>query len=432
MKKQIMTALILAAMLTLNGCGAVTEKTETETTTTVTAVSGLNIRDPSYKADECDEYPYVHGEDGYFCLEDELPGFVKKQQDGGTCWIFAGAASMQTAYEKENGKPVDLDPMELAKIIYSNDKEEGYFATGDPKYAGGWQWSVTNSLSRGFGDHLVLKDTVVLDPTDYDQIKETLRTRGGVAIETFDQNVGKKGWFGKYFTMNDTESFAKEGHGDHDVTIIGWDDHFPKDYFREPASQDGAWIVYNSNLGADDYYYISYDTPMGYAYSHNVTDKYSEVLSYDAGTAEDLYITAGDSTSVANVFHESGKLAAVGTYNHFDSQDITIEVYDADFKKLLYSQDATLDFRGYHTIELDTPVEVDDFAVAVTYSKGAPVEGESIGYDEIISYKVVSESGQSYVLFDGGWTDLTSKGIKKKLGSDFEPNNCCIKALVGG
>ena len=119
----------------------------------------------------------------------------------------------------------------------------------------------------------------------------------------------------------------------------------------------------------------------------------------------------------------------MGTYNDFDGQNIKIQIYSADFNELLYSQDAVLDYRGYNTIDLDTPVDVSDFAVVISYEKGAPVEGEDIDYGQA-EYKTVSESGQSFVLLDDEWKDMTDSDIKKALNINFEPNNCCIKALL--
>lgn len=101
------------------------------------------------------------------------------------------------------------------------------------------------------------------------------------------------------------------------MTIIDYDDHFPKDYFNEPASEDGAWITYNSSLGSAGFFYVSYCSP---------------------------------------------------------------------------------------------------------------VKGEDIDYGEA-EYRTVSKSGQSFVLLDDNWKDLTNSDIKKALNIDFEPNNCCIKVL---
>lgn len=160
---------------------------------------------------------------------------------------------------------------------------------------------------------------------------------------------------------------------------------------------------------------------------------------------------------MANVFHKKGKLAAVGTFNNFGTQNIKIEIMSADFKDLLYKQDAVLDYNGYHTITLASPVDAEDFAVVITYEKGAPVEGESF-YTDLVSYKTSIEKGQSFVFVDGSWKDMSDSDIKSVLKTgkgqsvcfsekgewrdylsdsdmenllktDFEPGNCCIKAL---
>ena len=118
----------------------------------------------------------------------------------------------------------------------------------------------------------------------------------------------------------------------------------------------------------------------------------------------------------------------MGTYNDFDEQDIKIEIYDAGIQNLLYSQDAKLDYHGYHTIELDTALDVTDYAIVINYTKGAPVEGEDVDYGEL-EYKTVSEKGQSFVYAGNVWNDVVNSDIKAVLKIDFEPNNCCIKAI---
>ncbi|WP_303836878.1 lectin like domain-containing protein [Ruminococcus flavefaciens] len=419
MKKLLMLSLLLAGMLSVFSCSDNNEPFEelpapTEVTTTAEAAT---------KAKKV--YDYVHVTDGYYNLADEMTEFEMKSQKYGTCWLHAAAASMETAYFKENGSYISIDPMKLLDFTYLNKKDEGFFVKEglDEKELGGSQWIVILSLSNGFGD-LALDSSVILDKNDREAIKENIRKRGGVAIGILDSDDRKKGWFGTYRTIN----YTKDDDFDHDVTIIGYDDHFPKEYFKEPASEDGAWITYNSSLGSACYYYISYCAPLEYAISHSATDKYGEVLSYDAGNESDRYVKTGDSTKTANVFHKAGKLAAVGTYNDFDEQDIKIEIYNEGFTELLYSQDAKLDYHGYHTIDLDTPVDVTDYAIVITYTKGAPVEGEDADYGEI-KYKTVSEKDRSFIYIDNNWKDMTDSDIKTVLKTDFSPNNCCIKAI---
>ncbi|WP_019680475.1 lectin like domain-containing protein [Ruminococcus flavefaciens] len=419
MKKLLILSLLIAGMLSEFSCSDNNTSIEelpapAEVTTTAETT-----------AKEKKVYDYVHGQDGYYNIADEMTEFEMKSQKYGTCWLYAAAASMETAYFKENGSYISIDPLLLLDITYLDEKDEGFFVKEgiDGKELGGSQPIVTFSLSDGFDD-LVLDSSVILDADDREAIKENIRKRGAVAIGILDSDNSKKGWFGTYRTIN----YTKKDNFDHDVTIIGYDDHFPKEYFKETASEDGAWITYNSSLGSVCYYYISYSAPLEYAISHSVTDKYGEVLSYDAGTEQDRYVRTGDITKTANVFHKEGKLAAVGTYNDFDEQDIKIEIYDAGIQNLLYSQDAKLDYHGYHTIELDTALDVTDYAIVINYTKGAPVEGEDVDYGEL-EYKTVSEKGQSFVYAGNVWNDVVNSDIKAVLKIDFEPNNCCIKAI---
>lgn len=456
MKKALILLLIIAEMLSIVGC-ADSHTSDYENTAETTAMTEATTAEVTTK--EKKVYDYVHGADGYYNIVDEMNEFEMKSQKYGTCWLYSAAASMETSYFKKNGSCISIDPLHLLDIIYLDKKDEGFFVkdSADGKDAGGSQWTVTERLSRGFDD-LVLDSSIILDPNDRESIKENVRKRGGVAIGVPDSDDSKIGMFGSYRTLN----YHENSNFDHDITIIGYDDKFPKEYFKEPASEDGAWIAYNSNNVAAGFYYVSYNAPREYAISHSVTDKYGEVISYDAGDEQSLislyssyadvlgydisslqnrYIKTEESTKVANVFHKAGKLVAVGTYNDFDEQDIKIEVYDAGMQELLYSQDAKLEYHGYHTINLDAPVDVTDYAVVITYTKGAPVEGESIDFSQLdynaltsignLEYKTVSEKGQSFVYTDSCWKDMTDSDIKDVLKIDFEPNNCCIKAIYG-
>ena len=432
-KKQLSAFLLALSLAVMNGCGdsSAGDKLSSAADPSISSsqAESSSAADSSSSAADSSSaaavvYDYERGTDGYYNLMDELKLFEMKTQQAGTCWLYAGRASMQTSYEKQTGKELKMEIYDMLDAVYGAGKQEGFFVNSgvDKGELGGWQWMITDTLSRGYKDGITLEGSVMIDPADREAIKNAIKTRGGIAAEVCDKNVGRK-YFGKYLTVN----YAEPDSYDHDLTLIGWDDHFPKDYFADPAKQDGAWIAYNSNIGSH-FYYISYDSPFGYTIAHTVSDKYSQVLSYDAGNEMDRYVKTGDSTKVANVFHNAGKLAAVGTFNDFDKQSIKIEIMSADLKNVLYTQDAVLDYHGYHTVELTKPVEVSDFAVVVTYEKGAPVEGESIENGDGM-YKTVSEKGQSFVFAGGTWKDLSDADAKTVLETDFAPGNACIKAL---
>ena len=447
--KQILAFVLMLSLSAMNGCGdsSASEKADPAVDSFVSSSAADSSSEATPK------YDYVHGADGYYNLADELKLFKTPVQQTGTCWLYAARASMQTSYEKSTGKELKLEIYDMLEDIYGEGKQEGFFVNSaiNKSDLGGYQQFVTARLSGECKDGITLDSSMIIDPTDRETIKNAVRTRGGVTVGIDSRNC-EVGMFGTYPAL----IYKQAKIYDHAVTVIGWDDHFPKEYFKTPAEQDGAWIVYNSNLGGK-YQYISYSSPLEYAISHTVSDKYSDVQSYDAGNVMSSYIKTGDSTKVANIFHKAGKLAAVGTFNNFDKQDIKLEIMSADFSTVLYTQDAKLDYQGYQTIELTKPVDVRDFAVVITYSKGAPVEGETIGF-AVASYKTSIEKGQSFVFADGKWKDMTDSDINRAIRTDkvqsfidsdsgawkdyltssdieamkktdFAPGNCCIKAL---
>ena len=125
----------------------------------------------------------------------------------------------------------------------------------------------------------------------------------------------------------------------------------------------------------------------------------------------DTYVKTGDSTKVTNVFNREGKLSAVGTFNDFDRQDIKIEIMSADFGDVMYTQEASLDYQGYHTVQLSTHMSDEDIKTVLTTGKGRSV----------------------YFSENGMWKDFLNETEAEPLfTADFAPGNCCIKALFQG
>ena len=132
--------------------------------------------------------------------------------------------------------------------------------------------------------------------------------------------------------------------------------------------------------------------------------------------------------TVANVFHEPGTLSAVGTYTEEDDSTIVIEIWDAEFTEVIYSQTVEVPFKGYHVFELDEPIDVTDYAIAVTYSGYVPIEGpeNDVGLGNVVP---TCSEGQSFVNINGEWCDMSDNMTKRRLRLSVVPNNCCIHAL---
>ena len=375
------------------------------------------------------QHEYVHGTDGYYNIQEDGIEFELTPQISGTCWICAASCSLMTAYQKNHDGSIVLDQIDLLNEVYDDDKEEGIFVAqgADTRQLGGSGLFIMNELTEGFGNNLVMDSSIDAKDWSIDEIKNGIRKYGALYIGIPDSS-SKKGTHDNYFTMNYPD--APQNYFDHSIAVIGWDDNFPKEYFNEEASRNGAWITYNSAYPSD-YYYVSYDTPFDELYDTplfmSMTDSYSKVLSYDCGRWYVDPVSTGKTTTTANVFHEKGTLAAVGTYAVTDDQDLTIQILTPDLKECLYSQEYHADRKGYYVFKLDTPMEVEDYAIAVTYPAGAPVEGESVEIDHTVHIDITGKSGQSFILVDGKWLDMSEEKTQNILGS--VTNNACIKAL---
>lgn len=268
-----------------------------------------------------------------------------------------------------------------------------------------------------------------------------------------------------YITEDDpsTPEVDERTTPNHAVTVVGWDEGYSKENFsNDPAKQppdDGAWIVKNS--WSDDwgprggYFYLSYyDMSIGTAMSFQAdlpdadgSFGYDSNYQYDylgAASVGKVEPGAFGDVAVANVFEAEGDetLQAVSATTANPGSEVSVEVYllddDADGPTdgaLVASQTETVEFGGYHTIDLDESVAL---AAGQRFSVMERIEGYQGSYLplEVAAYdandpdesqggyhknqKAVANEGESYYSTDGGatWgdvTELSADEVQKRI-----------------
>lgn len=445
MLKKSLSALMCFSLCLTVSCSAAAETTVPETagssaaeTSAQTSAAATATPTPEVTPEETwpeDRYiPFASGHG--FSLIEEGYGTEVTDQQSGTCWAHAAATALESNFLYVQSVSIDIDPMNIVDATY------GSIAHIDPDRDGFHprQYSALNvgagpiqtiaGLANGIESGVVLTEAWDYGELSREQIQEALRTNGAFTIAYLDRDSDYYDIYG-YTTINN--------HGgdeaDHSVTLVGWDDDFPAEYFDPPAEENGAWLVQNSfsdRWGSGGYFWLSYETGFEEPFAYAGSTDYSHVCSYDG--ANSRWIVGDGTVTLANVFEDEGTLGAVGTYTSEPGQEVTVRVYEGELTggELLAEVTESFEYPGYHTLVLDEPVEVSTFTVVAEYDGSAPVEGESqecYNGDSYIRFEASSEPGQSYILVDGGWVDLTSEDISQILGMGLIPNNACIKAL---
>ncbi len=283
------------------------------------------------------------------------------------------------------------------------------------------------------------------------------------------------------YDPNDSTSVNKIVVPNHGVCIIGYDDNFPKEYFKDPNGTiggDGAWLVANSwgldwgNSGNGTFWLSYYDQStlsVGTALIKDVEGVHTEKYNF-VPSVNELGIDHNKSEiQMANVFEStcSQTLTSIGVQTILPNTSIRYQIYKLeDYHAspvdgtLVAEGSEEVIYAGYHTIALDSGLDLktgdaysiiveqkdcDGYAILTSAIKN---ENGSDYYTRIFQEtdpwthggfyfsKGVVNPGESFVLYKNRWLDWADvTATMHKLNIDmnddgFDYDNFPIVAYI--
>ena len=287
----------------------------------------------------------------------------------------------------------------------------------------------------------------LLNESGLNAIKSELYQGHGVSIAFFSN--------GSFNMEHIAAYYSGDFPADHAVTVVGYDDDFPKEYFTntnndgEPIESttppgDGAFIIKNSwgtftddeDYLDDGYFYLSY-------YDHSLSSPLSYVFD------------SSDSLDPLKINYDQYDLMMTGWYGStdYDSEVKTANVFDAEENESLYQisyrtaspktevsyqiykdvedgapssgtllEQGVTDHRyaGSHKIDLKKAYPLqkgEEYSVVLTMKRVVDEDGDMV-YTEVFPYATefssglkvlgIINSGESYLYSDGKWSDMAS------------------------
>ena len=422
----------------------------------------------------------------YDARTDHVITAVKNQNPYGTCWAFAAINSLEASVLKQGLLDQDsADLSELHSIYYTffpvidklggtaGDSTEYLLGGTEYLFRGGnvnyfyhrlanWQGAAAeaaapydrageplpDTVESAYGQNVVhLKGAYGYHILDTASIKQAVMDYGAACISYNSSS--------RYYNPDTAAQYCGTNnvYADHAVSVVGWDDDYRKENFKDTPSEDGAWLIKNSwgkGWGDEGYFWLSYeDRSIGsnvYVLQAERADAYDNNYQYDGTILDNIqYASYVNSLKLANVFEAQAnpegteELGAVGFYTGSANINYSVQIYvDLEDKSDPESGKAALASpvtgtagpMGYYTVPLEQKVKLaqgQSFAVVIGMESagqvGFVVEASRTS-NGILKSQALAEEGQSFVNLYGNWQDWGKGGKGYNVRIKAFTRNC--------
>ena len=437
-------------------------------------LSDLDYNTPVYEPDEAVPYSDDWGYSADETIESKYPAngvsdikakypSVRNQNPLGTCWTFSsiGLAEFDLINDGAFDKNIDLSELHLAYYAYNSlldplggtvgdyakyymnntSVQYGYLNRGGnylmaARRMGQWCGPVSESdvpyskvasngytastidtfLNTGLSDEYAYsKDKAHLENTyminikeNASDVKKAIKKYGAVGIMYSHNDTG-------YHYINNSYNDKTNNRAGHAVMVVGWDDNYSKDNFRDGVKpeKDGAWLIRNSwgdGTGSyynQSYFWMSYETfslsDTAWVFDFSANDGYDNNYQVDGGL---------------NVAHQSGYRKLANVFTTQAKQGVSSE----DLKAVSLS--ITSKTNVNYTIEIYTDLKDKTKPTSGTKQETATTTGQTTYagvYTIPLKAAVNLKPGTSYSVVVT--TDIPAIDLEAAMTGDVNYNN---------
>lgn len=390
--------------------------------------------------------------DSYSYIEAEKKPTVKNQGNRGTCWAFATMTALESTLLPEEHYNFSVNHL----VNYYKDIshiESGGVYEMSMAYLMGWKGPVLdkddpytgNKSPKNLKPVKHVQGAKILEKQDRETIKELVFKYGGVESSMYMDMDAINNESPYYRPSTYGYCYTGKSKPNHDVVVIGWDDHYPKENFQSSSvKKDGAYLCQNSwgdAFGNKGTFYVSYeDKRFGevcvcYTDIEN-TDNYDNLYQCDQfGWTGTMGFDSSDTVYYSNIYKANGNenLKSVGLYAAAKNLDYEVFICD-DYKNVQnlsershVASKGTFDEKGYYTLKLDKDYNLkknSKFAIIVKITKEKREQTDKLIPVELqakdMKVKVDLADGEGYISSDG-FTWNSAEKLKCNL---------CVKAYT--